>query len=400
MGIDAASSTALYDFTQPVLGISGVNWMSPRGYSATDWDSQLTDFLSSKNNFQAGGGAGDGDPGGAFPFYFNDVAATMPRAGMQTFNPPRTSNTGMADYQSMSMSGSSPSAVGSATSASTGGRYYVDGTGSRAPFGGRSRQRSSVSRIESIRAGSQAAPASEEPPPGPSISSAAYDEMIHAVQAECRHHRLGLNADTIPSHTEVQSFVRCYFDHFHPVFPFLRRSTFSADASGDWRLLLAVSMVGSRYMRPLGASDYFSDFSLDILHRCLEQRMYGLRAEHDDSVLFTPGTRGGWAAVPDVPTLQAGVLAILCMLHSGRSTYIERALVERHYLIEACHSLDLLSAKPTAPSGVGSKGMGTRSMDGRSFASWCRQEFDIRVGLMIWVLSPSVSWRSIRDVWF
>jgi hypothetical protein len=74
-------------------------------------------------------------------------------------------------------------------------------------------------------------------------------------------------------------------------------------------------------------------------------------------------------------------LNIACMLHSGKKALVECALVERHYLVEACHSLRLLvqprkSYDPRTAT----------DLDHNSFLhDWQTKESKIRTGMMIWV---------------
>jgi hypothetical protein len=368
----------LYDFTQPILGISGVNWMSPRAYGADQWDS-TADFIA-KYGLQ--------DGIAAFPFFFGtsaDLNDTANDGQIDASGSPGTDFVASAGYHGtaggmpdLGERASVPSPIESTHTTSTSGRFYTDGAGSRAAFGGRLQDRPSLPGLDTISNGSSV-PLNEASTASNLVPASVYEFMIARLKDEYQQHGVDSGACYLPSYREIQMLVLYYFEHFHPVFPFLRKSTFATDVSQDWILVLAVSSVGSRYARPSRGRQP-SDALLDVLHRVLSRQLYGLRAEEDDSALFNPGMASTRAKSPRIQIIQAGILAIMCMLHCGKQAYMDRALVERHYLVEACNSFNLLSTTSTL-SAVASDVQPQSDL----FREWVKKEFEIRSGMMIWV---------------
>lgn len=185
-----------------------------------------------------------------------------------------------------------------------------------------------------------------------------------------------------PSYAQMRLFVYHYFDNFHPVFSFLRKSSFAHDASQSWVLLLAVAAVGAKY-----STSQHDRSRADPLLRCLSvilhQKHYG--NEPNDNPAYNAQSCGDANAVPRAPPdlrlVQAAVLNLMCLMNSGKSAYVHRALMERHYLTDACATLQLLSGN-------------NRIFDIRSSTlQWLEQESRIRTGLIIWVSQPLVVYK-------
>jgi hypothetical protein len=328
------------------------------------------------------------DGSGAFPFFFGTSADLNDAANVEQIDSSRSADTDFvasAGYHGTANGipdlgdrGSVPSPIESTGTTSTNGRFYTDGAGSRAAFGGRLQKRPSLPGLDTISNGSSA-PIDEASAASSLVPASVYDLMIGHLKDDYQQHGIDPGASYLPSYKEIQMLVLYYFEHFHPVFPFLRKSTFATDVSRDWILVLAVSAVGSRYTRPSRGRQH-SDALLDALHRVLSRQLYGLSVEEDESALFNPGTASTRSKSPRIQIIQAGILAIMCMLHCGKQVYMERALIERHYLVEACNSFNLLPA--TSTSSAVESDVQTQS---DSFREWVKREYDIRSGMMIWV---------------
>lgn len=356
----------------------------PQGYPTTDWDTQLSGFLRQRDS---------GGLHASFPFFLDP--GPNDQAGMDFYSSPGDTGVNTAPpisqgpiveaIQNQPDSRPSSSAVGSKHSTSTEARYYVDGTGARAPFGGKSKHRYSIANIGLLHHGDATDPSTSSVPNG-IVSLAPNNAMLDGIQSECRLQEAHSDRLPLPSYSQVQFFVRQYFDNFHPIFPFLQRSAFSHSISQDWVLLLAVSAVGSRYTRRLQGQQP-SDFLLDILRKILRCHMYELDADGDISIPFTPGNHSTeHTASPRIQTLQAGLLVVLCMLHCGKKAYLDLAFVDRHYLVEACNKLGLLSPRPPTTSTHPEATFGPDGTGG-----WTKRESRIRTGMMIWVF-----WFSLR----
>lgn len=368
-GFNQTAST-LYDFTQPSLGLSGINWMSPQEYQLGDWDTQLADFLRQRE-----------DPAinASFPFFFPDSNSGPPTnqlydASMDLgiiSNPQVDLSQNMSAPQAETHRTPTSSEGGSKKSTSTEGNYYVDGSGARVAFGGRRKQRFSIANVDVLH--------EEDIPETPSsattdnlVSQAAYEFMMAGIREVTSQESA---QRPLLSYTLIQSFVRQYFESFHTAFPFIRPVTLR-ELSHDWTLLLAVATAGSRYSRR-SQGHHFSDSLLDALHKRLRRLMYE-PASMDDTTPFAPGQSIRGQSRPRLQTVQARILGVTCMLHSGRKTLMDSALVDRQYLVEACGSLGLLSPSVESRS-TGPMHRGTKSGD------WLPREDHTRTGIMVWV---------------
>lgn len=373
------SPTSLYRLDQPGLGISAVNWMSPLNPQVVGWDTQLADFTVT-----SGGALGQA----GFPFCLTDTEAIAPGNGWSAQVPGTSPGVSANGSRPNSADDSEPSdsVVESTASASTNGKYYVDGTGARAPFGGRSNTHRFAVSLDSAHerdctATSRSAVASSTD----LAPNAACENMRERMIIEARHHSSDIGLEHLPSSSDIQLFVRHYFDKFHPVFPFLRRASFPRECSQNWVLLLAVATVGSRYLRRV-YGEQPGAMLMQNLERVLERLLHrpGLS---DDSIPFVPGEPVAASPSPSIYTLQASILTNICMLHSGKRSQVERAFRDRHYLVEACHGLGLLhrtrASQPSEPEDV------------EGIERWLRRESRIRTGMMIWASYPCTSFNIV-----
>jgi hypothetical protein len=377
-----------YDFAQPALGLSGINWMSPEGYpDAADWGRQLAGFLRQRDN---------PDVDASFPFFFGPEVDSQAGMGLYNSSGGTGGNTvspaGQA-CQAQPRSTSSFSPSGSKHSHSTEGRLYVDGSGARAPFGGKSKHRYSIANIDLLDHGDGAeSPTSSGADRLVPVSS--YDSMVQGIREECHLQQLRFDLVSLLSRSQAQFFARQYFANFHPVFPFLRQSSFSHDVTQDWILLLAVCAVGSRYTRRLHGQEP-SDYLLDLLRKILRRQMYGLENSQDPSAPFVPGNYHNTARQPSstrIQTLQAGILTVMCMLHSGKRAYMDSAFLDRHYLVEACNKLGLLSPRSRTDA-ITPKA----AVQADATSVWARRESEIRTGMMIWVSTDPFTSTHMRE---
>jgi hypothetical protein len=364
----------LYDnsqFEQPGLGVSSVNWMSPEYDLTIDWDALLPGYA--ENNSVLHGIQGNGG---------NRAEDSEIRVASISQDLPRQLQTAL-DSENIR----SRSVVGSAVSSnSSEGRYYVDGSGARAPFGGRAHNRDSIGTIATLHEAHSNEAASVESPEHSAAelicSTAAYGSLIHAIESERQrpHHT---DIPYLPSRLQMEVYVRHYFKHFHPIFPFLRKFSFVNDAMTEPLLLLAVSVVGSRYTRRLHGSDSGEELFrlLDII---LRRRRYGYTStcnvENEDAP-FIPDQRVQAHVHPSLQMLQAGILHVMCMMHSGKRVLVERAFVDRHYLAEACHSLGLISQSHEYED----RGSPSQLLSQEYIDKWIKRESEARTGMMIWV---------------
>ena len=376
-----SSSNVVEEYNTGPVGLSGINWMSPQGYSTTaDWGGQFTDFLKQDNGSEHYNNpfpslpATEIPPSDYYPGYLGHLAgiSTSTNSAAQYHQPSSGINLSSAHSQSSENT--------SKSSHTTEGNYYADGSGYRAPFGGRSKKRYSIANVDVLQPDDEAV--TEDLSTRIShrtVLMAAYEIMTAGITSEIPFH-IGQETPMppIPSFEQTQFFVQQYFEHFHKAFPFLRRSSLFQETAGDFKLLLAVVAIGSRYSRRLHGSRV-SDFLLDTLLKSLRRTRYGLGTDRHEVAPFAPGRSVRTvAARPLLQTSQAGVLAIMASLHCGVKTNLDQALIDRHYLVETCSSLGLLSPR-SAPSTHGPDA-------GRvNVLFWSREQAEIRTGMMIWV---------------
>ena len=169
-----------------------------------------------------------------------------------------------------------------------------------------------------------------------------------------------------------------YFARFHPVYPFLRKSVSLFGGESGWILLLAVITVGAKYAQDSPTNRQRRDTLFSLLQAVLADHLRASPQEvEDDSWALEPWGSEGTNYL-DLPIIQAGILSQLCMLHSGNSTLLRRASLERFYLVDACNSMRLLSAADDTTISM-------RVCDTVAFERWLESQSRIRTGMMIWV---------------
>jgi hypothetical protein len=363
-------------FDQPDLGPLGVNWMSPQYQDNIDWDALLAGFVVNARTYDQNRGTNvDGRP----PVLQN----AYQESSQPLQQPSETEST-----RAYNVTASAPASV------PIEGRYYVDGTGARAPFGGRVHGRGSVEANENerhVESGDMVSPSMTAT--HSLCSQAAYANLVRQVVSGYQCHGIDLSNTTFPVLNRMQHYVHLYFEFFYPIFPFIRKVAFGHMASTEWVLLLAVATVGSRYMRR-EEGRIPGDLLFAILDATLKHLEYGYKEqggdEHIDAT-FVPTHQATTSTCPSLPLLQAGILNIMLLQHSNKKALVERSFIERHYLVEACHSLDLLSCTP------GDRDMqsATCHRQQESIDNWIVRETGIRVGMMIWVTNLSLFWLTI-----
>ncbi|KAL6820065.1 fungal-specific transcription factor domain-containing protein [Trichoderma camerunense] len=263
-----------------------------------------------------------------------------------------------------------PSKLGSEGNKSMTGSYYVDGDGSRAPFRGQTSGRWRDRRInDASTPGSSITNCTDGGTgglwEGPLVSVDSYNNLIRKLGRE----NLVVDTNFFPSLHCIEAGVRSYFANFHPIFPFIRRKTFSEESKKYWELLLAVAVVGSKYSTSNEEPQLSPEF-IAILDGISSSQMC-----HDG-----PAETG----IPSMSSLQATSLLLICTLHRGKSKMTRRALLERHYLVEACNELNLLSGE--------SEDTYVQHDYNKLVEDWSMNQSRTRTGLMIWLLDAMISY--------
>ncbi|KAH7116300.1 hypothetical protein EDB81DRAFT_701895 [Dactylonectria macrodidyma] len=374
-------------FGGEVLGMSAVNWLSPQYQNVLEWDNQMAAVPY--------GGIGSTNMGFYSPFNavepvrdplqpaMDGDAQPLDPAMMFPPQAPHNRTTEMEKTTSSSVR----SSTGSLTSKMTEGRLYVDGNTARAPFRGRLAHRYSILSITPSEDGvaEAATPQSEgviattskdsRTSQAEMVSDYAYQNMLQKVQSDIQRNSLGLDSTTIPSVAHIRIFVRLYFENFHPTCPFLQKSSDLFDQPENWVLLLAVSAVGAGYSRE-AQSLTSRGIMFDLVQKHAMVRIQGSQIDSGD--LWTPSGLEPTPDCPDLPSLQAGILTLLCMAHSGNNNMTKWAIENRHHLVQQCKAMQLLSESEYQINPVTGRQL--------QISRWLEIESRIRTGMMIWLL--------------
>lgn len=373
--------SSISGFNEQALDLLSMNWMSPEQSATLGWDGLVAvpPYADTNKN----------DP--YLPFIFSNSGAlpdsSIPRTnarvptGSISRHDTHLNSTGHSTYSS-----SQPGLEGVK---STTGSYYVDGDGSRAPFGGQAarewRGRRMAGANNASTPGSNATNYTDDEPSGrwedALVSEESYESMIRHLHLELAKQNVIIDASTLPSLECISHCVQCYFANFHPTFPFIRKAALLEHSSNDWILLLAVAVVGSKYttsddeerLHALG-SEFLAAIDSVSLSRLCHNRLTKTR------FFSTSPLRELEKDVLSLAALQAATLLLIYSLHRGKQDMTMHALLERHYLAGACKELKLLSGEVVESN---------CHHDGDNAQSWLMKQSRIRVGLMIWVRPES-----------
>lgn len=357
-------------FNAQAMELLSVNWLSPDCQAGLQLSEQLADI---QNIFPAGCVGFPSSLGQASAELTNQAPQVNQESVMSQPNIPGQRR----DRDTISTHSAQSPAV-SHISGHSCNRFYVDGDGARASF--RPPLPGDTSSIHCVSdSDSYTSPATER---GQACSVdgqlpiGLYRILVEHLQAESSN----LPGNMLPPYEQVSEWIRLYLEHFHPMFPFLRQLELF-DVNGDWVLLLAVATLGAFLSAPSEAGRV-RHFLMESLEQIVTRRLESVQSRQDignDWILPAAARR---ERSGDVATLQAAVLSMICLLHGGRKDKISWAMAGRHRLVDACHSMQLLSISPPQYS-TGSAG------DPRSWCrTWYQTQASIRLGLMIWASHP------------
>ncbi|KAJ4865634.1 fungal specific transcription factor domain-containing protein [Trichoderma breve] len=346
---------------EQVMDLLSMNWMSPDSASF-GWNGVIA----------APPYAEDDKSDLYMPFLF-PASGALPGPDRELV-PSNDQEPGIGQHDTSASSATyTPSKLGSEGSKSMTGSYYVDGDGSRAPFRGQTagqwRDRRMMATNDASTPGSSIANHTDGAPrglwEGPLVSVDGYNNLIRELGRE----NLVVDTNFFPSLHCIEACVHSYFANFHPILPFIRRKTFLEESMKHWELLLAVAVVGSKYNTSNEEPQLNPEF-IAILDGISSSQMC-----HDG-----PAETG----IPSMSSLQAASLFLICTLHKGKSAITRHALVGRHYLVEACNELNLLSGE--------SEDSHVHHDLNKLVEDWSMKQSRIRTGLMIWLLDAIISY--------
>ncbi|KAK1252053.1 hypothetical protein MKX08_003240 [Trichoderma sp. CBMAI-0020] len=371
--------SSLAGFNEQAMDLLSMNWMSPEQSASLGWD-----------GFVAVSPYAENDKNDLYlPFFFSNSGA-LPDSGRQCVPSSIGHGTGQDSASA------STCALGISKSegvTSTAGSYYVDGDGSRAPFGGQAARKWRGRRMAGANNASTPGTNSTNYTDGEAdglrenvlVSVESYESMIRQLHFELGKENMTIDVNALPSPQCIAQCVQSYFDTFHPTFPFIRKATFLEQSTKNWMLLLAVAVVGSKYTtnddeeRLYVFSPEFIEVldSVSISRLCNDQLTEAI-------ILSTSPFRELGKDLLSLGVLQSATLFLICSLHRGKSDMTKRALLERYHLVAACKELKLLS-------GESEERHRHHNSDNVS-QGWLMNQSHIRVGLMIWLLDAMVSY--------
>ncbi|KAG8671679.1 hypothetical protein FPOAC1_004933 [Fusarium poae] len=367
---------------EPTMAASSINWLSDSQYLSL-WESQLSVVADGLGPAGYAFPSGLARPNHVPPWIstqYNDANdSDMARSVPETaFTPSPMDAAGCRHSRADSLRGSS-------ASKSTDGTLYVEGTMARAPFGGqllgRHTNQASTSHAEtgSISGAPDSLELDNQEGFSRYVSRELYSELVSATRGYAETYSPE-SAALIPPLGHVRCFVRLYYENFHVTYPFLRKSASIWKDPSNWILLLAVSVIGAKY---LGGT--WSSSLSRVLGIILDRRLDSMseKSDQDSHETWIPGSFQPRVRL-DFITLQAVTLSMVDRLHSGQKAVTERALGQMFLLIEHCRSMNLLSRTPPKVDSVASS-------DGSSIRKWLRAQSELRTGLMLWILDSIVA---------
>jgi hypothetical protein len=374
---DLGNFTMNKDITEPATGAPNINWLSNSQCNEM-WDSQLSIVPGGLGSMAFTFSSEFVEPNLDSSWLLNQpTGITIANTERLALNPIHRSSSVVVESSGDKRT---DSLHGSSTSRSTEGALYVEGAVARAPFRGRLRH-SGASAVEAVspELTHEASNSPEEIESQDScstyVSDTLYSEMATMLRQEAEIHGFGSETTLIPSLGHIRCFVRLYYENFHPTFPFLRNSLSIWKDPSSWILLLAVSIIGAKYL-----GDPWSLPMSRLLERVLSHRLDSNPEDNDGDgdETWVPGSFQPRNRL-DLITLQAAMLNSIYRLHSGQKDMIEDALSQRLVLIEECRRMGLLSH---VPINVDSEPIHNTDA---TITAWLRAQSELRTGMMIWV---------------
>lgn len=359
-------------FSPQAMELLSINWLSPDCQTGLQLSEQIADM---QNVFPP--------VGVGFPSCLDPAPAARldqaSRVDQQSITSQPTMPSQYRDAETLSVH-SAQSPVVSHVSCHSSNRFYVDGDGARAslrpPWPS---DASSSPCLSDTHAHTNTAAGRTQ---ACSVDEKLSNELYRVLTGNLQSESSTFATVALPSYEQVSQWVRLYLEYFHPTFPFLNKMELF-DVNGDWVLLLAVATLGA-VLSASSEAGRVRHLLMDTLEQIVTQRLKSVQSRQDignDWILPAATRREKYG---DLGTVQAAVLSIVGLLHGGRKDKISCAMAKRHRLVDACHSMQLLSASLPQYS----------NESARNLRRWCREWYQAqastRLGLMIWANHPVV----------
>lgn len=357
-------------FNAQAMELLSINWLSPDYQAGLQLSEQLADM---QNIFPA--------EGIGFPSSLGQAQAECidqaSQAGQQSATSQPTMPSLCRDGETLSIHSAQSPAV-SHTSGHSCNRFYVDGDGARASF--RPPLSSDASSSHCVSDKNTQTNSAAERGRACSVDRQLPVEIYQILADNLQAELSNFSGNALPPYEQVSQWARLYLEQFHPTFPFLRQIELF-ESNSDWLLLLAVVTLGA-FLSASSEAGRVRHSLMETLEQVVTRRLESVQSRQDVENDWILPAAARTERSGDLATWQAAVLSTICILHCGRKDKISRAMAGRHRLVDACHSMQLLSASPPQYS------TGSAEDSRRWCRLWYQTQASIRLGLMIWASHP------------
>ncbi|KFY29507.1 hypothetical protein V493_02326 [Pseudogymnoascus sp. VKM F-4281 (FW-2241)] len=286
----------------------------------------------------------------------------------------------------------STNATGSVTSSNPPSKYYVDSVGARASTQGirRKRRSSRVANESNSECVQNHRPSQYNHQTQPQISAGLekensltfewvtyelYDDLLRNIGIQDSDHST-LDPLRFPSLAQLNDLCQVFFDKFHPRLPLIPKIAFQL-VSGMWILVLAVAAVGATFSYT-SAPQNPQDMLASYLRAAIEAKVYS--TDSDSPSMSTEITQWSSGSEDKMFILQARILSVVMMIHSGSTILLRKALMEFSALVACSRRLKLLRPYKQKPFAFEADGE-LRQQD-----DWLEAETRCRAGYTILLL--------------
>ncbi|OBT88451.1 hypothetical protein VE02_03272 [Pseudogymnoascus sp. 03VT05] len=216
------------------------------------------------------------------------------------------------------------------------------------------------------------------------IAEESYVALIDYLKYTSRRDISLSYTDSFPSLKELNEFAGLYFDRFHESFPLLHKASFLNTRDGCV-LELAIAAIGACYVGTAYARKC-SESLHELVNKLLEIATSSYYNPSEFPEVF------GLRRYPQRPTrLQARILNVLGMFHSGNQKLSSLAREGRAILVTTCIENKLLASNHYDgwQACLGSDEEGDRFLQ-----QWLEGELKCRAGYFVWMLDCMMAYES------
>ncbi|KAF5254005.1 hypothetical protein FANTH_1187 [Fusarium anthophilum] len=197
------------------------------------------------------------------------------------------------------------------------------------------------------------------------VPDGIFEELMSRLESHATSSHIladfAVHKETLLAKGTFQLFISLYFEHFHPVNPFVDRSHLSIPLWG-WSLCLAAAAIGSKYFGSEEVSR-FGDCLCCILHEVMTRELDFVNSQEP------------------LPYIQARILASVGLCQSRQPELLRCGYNASAMAAQACLRLHLLSEDDN----IGSY-QDDQSLE-QKWITWRFRETRRRTGLFVWLAS-------------